>query len=101
MENLRNNMPKEINGSKVLKVDDYANSVGYNLKINAKTQITLPKSDVLAYYLEDGCSLIVRPSGTEPKIKFYLSAVGEDRSKPNRKIEELTDYCNSFLIDEA
>ncbi len=97
MENLRNNMPKEINGSKVAKADDYEKSVSYDLECNAKIQITLPKSDVLSYYLEDGCSLIVRPSGTEPKIKFYLSAVGKYRLNSNQKIEELTDYCNSFF----
>lgn len=101
MENLRNNMPKNINGSKVVKVDDYVNSVSYDLKNNIETEITLPKSDVLCYYLEDGCSLIVRPSGTEPKIKFYLSAVGEDRLKSNQKIDGLTVYCNSFLINEV
>ncbi len=97
MENLRNNTPKEINRSKVVKADDYAKSVSYDFNKNTQTEIKLPKSDVLCYYLEDGCSLIVRPSGTEPKIKFYLSAVGEDRLKSNQKIEELTVYCNGFF----
>ncbi len=97
MENLRNNMPEEISGFKVIRADDYISSVSYDLKNNIQTVITLPKSDVLGYYLEDGSSLIVRPSGTEPKIKFYLSAVGKSRVRANEKIENFICFCNKLV----
>ncbi|MEE1074151.1 MAG: phospho-sugar mutase, partial [Acutalibacteraceae bacterium] len=91
MNNLRKNMPIMINAKKVLKVEDYANSICYDLKNNAERKITLPRSDVLCYYLEDGSSLIVRPSGTEPKIKLYLNSIGETREKAEINLENLTN----------
>lgn len=97
MENLRTNMPKEIAGSKVIKADDYEKSVSFDLVNNTETKITLPVSNVLCYYLEDGSSLIVRPSGTEPKIKLYLSAVGETNEKAKVKLKELEQSGTTLL----
>ena len=97
MENLRTNMPKEIAGSKVIKADDYEKSVSFDLVNNTETKITLPVSNVLCYYLEDGSSLIVRPSGTEPKIKIYLSAVGETDEKAEIKLKELEQSGTALL----
>ena len=97
MENLRTNMPKEIAGSKVIKADDYEKSVSFDLVNNTETKITLPVSNVLCYYLEDGSSLIVRPSGTEPKIKLYLSAVGETNEKAEVKLKELEQSGTALL----
>lgn len=76
MATLRKNPPKEIQGIKVIKVNDYGESVSINMLSGESTVLTLPKSNVLCYFLEDSSSLIVRPSGTEPKIKLYVSAVG-------------------------
>lgn len=97
MENLRTNMPKEIAGSKVIKADDYEKSVSFDLVNGTETKITLPVSNVLCYYLEDGSSLIVRPSGTEPKIKIYLSAVGETNEKAKVKLKELEQSGTTLL----
>ena len=97
MENLRTNMPKEIAGSKVIKADDYEKSVSFDLVNNTETKITLPVSNVLCYYLDDGSSLIVRPSGTEPKIKIYLSAVGETDEKAEIKLKELEQSGTALL----
>ena len=97
MENLRSNMPKEIAGSKVIKADDYEKSVSFDLVNGTETKITLPVSNVLCYYLEDGSSLIVRPSGTEPKIKIYLSAVGETNEKAKVKLKELEQSGTTLL----
>ncbi len=97
MENLRADMPKVIAGAKVVKADDYKKSVSCDLVNNTETKITLPVSDVLCYYLEDGCSLIVRPSGTEPKIKIYISAVGATNNKAEEALIALTDAGTALL----
>lgn len=79
MEKLRENPPAEIAGQKVTCVSDYERSVSI---CGGKTApIDLPKSNVLEYALADGCTAIVRPSGTEPKIKLYLSVVGRDMAE--------------------
>ena len=76
MDKLRSNPPAEIAGDKVLTVSDYKLSVQKNMADGTESEIKLPKSNVLAYKLENGGSFIVRPSGTEPKIKVYTAAVG-------------------------
>lgn len=73
MIDLRNNPVKEIDGSKVEFLFDYQTSVRQNLLTGETTNIDIPKSNVLIYQTEDGTRLAARPSGTEPKIKFYFS----------------------------
>ena len=73
MVDLRNNPLKEINGERVVMLEDYKNSTALYLFTNETETIDLPKSDVLIYYTEDGSKIAARPSGTEPKIKFYIS----------------------------
>jgi phosphoglucomutase len=73
MQGYRNNPPATINGSKVVNLLDYQLQVGKNLVTNEIWDITLPKSNVLQFLLEDGTKISARPSGTEPKIKFYFS----------------------------
>lgn len=97
METLRNEPPAEINGSAVVKFDDYDTSVSHDLKNGGEKKITLPRSNVLCFYMEDGCSLIVRPSGTEPKIKLYLGAVGETEPAAKAKLEGLGDSGTKLL----
>ena len=97
MEALRTDTPKEINGSGVVKFDDYETSVSRDLKNGNETKITLPRSNVLCFYMEDGCSLIVRPSGTEPKIKLYIGAVGKTYSEAEIKLQGLTDSGTKLL----
>lgn len=69
----RHNPPKVINNSKVVKINDYETLVSTDCISGEKTVIDLLKSDVLQFFLEDGSKISVRPSGTEPKIKFYFS----------------------------
>ncbi len=97
MDTLRNEPPTEINGSAVVKLDDYDTSVSRDLKNGGEKKITLPRSNVLCFYMEDGCSLIVRPSGTEPKIKLYLGAVGETEPAAKAKLEGLGDSGTKLL----
>ena len=80
MSGLRNDPPKTIGGLKVERVGDYIASEETDLATGAKTAITLPKSDVLAFRLEQGASVIIRPSGTEPKIKAYYTTIGDNRA---------------------
>ena len=72
MSDLRIKTPEEIGGLKVTRFDDYLASVSLDTATNDKTMLTLPKSDVLAFMLTDGASVVIRPSGTEPKIKACL-----------------------------
>ena len=73
MVDMREKPVSEINGQRVLMVEDYQNSTARNLLTNETETLHIPKSDVLIYYLEDGSKICARPSGTEPKIKFYFS----------------------------
>ena len=73
MIDARKNPLKSVNGSKVVKIEDYQLSIAKNLTDNSEKAIDIPKSNVLIYYTEDGTKIALRPSGTEPKIKFYIS----------------------------
>jgi len=97
MDNLRNNTPESIDGKKVLAVSDYKLSTATNLETNEVEVINLPKSNVLSYSLEGGNAVIVRPSGTEPKIKLYLTSVGT--SKENTlEIMEILKIASEKLL---
>jgi phosphomannomutase len=73
MKMLRENPFKEIAGSKVVRMDDVQKSETINFETSQTSALNLPKSNVLIYYTEDGSKIAARPSGTEPKIKFYIS----------------------------
>lgn len=74
MEDYRANPPLTIGGSKVTQIDDYLTLVSKGIASGKQLPLTLPRSDVLQFFLDDGTKISVRPSGTEPKIKFYFSA---------------------------
>ncbi|MBM3416605.1 MAG: phospho-sugar mutase [Bacteroidetes bacterium] len=84
MESYRSNPPKSINGSAVVKLLDYELRKGRNPQTGEEWAIDLPKSNVLQFILEDGGSISARPSGTEPKIKFYFSV--------NTKLNNAADF---------
>ncbi|PCI03806.1 MAG: phosphoglucomutase [Flavobacteriaceae bacterium] len=73
MVELRENQLSTIDGSKVIKIEDYDSSISKNMITGEETTMTIHKSNVLIYYTEDGTKIAARPSGTEPKIKFYFS----------------------------
>lgn len=79
MKRLRNNFSKELENLNILKVYDYFNSTLFDVKSNKLSNLELPHSDILEFDLQDDCKIIVRPSGTEPKIKFYLIMRASDR----------------------
>jgi phosphoglucomutase len=80
MDNYRTNPPTEINGSLVCDIKDYQLQLHKNLKEGTENTIDLPKSNVIQFFTEDGSKITMRPSGTEPKIKFYFG-VKEDLAK--------------------
>ncbi|TXR76414.1 phospho-sugar mutase [Bacillus sp. AR8-1] len=88
MATFRENPPKEVAGLKVVAVEDYKASVVTSLQDGHKEEIHLPKSNVLKYQLEDGSWFCLRPSGTEPKIKFYFGV--KDSSLQNSEQKLLT-----------
>jgi phosphoglucomutase len=93
MTQLRNNPPKEIGGLKVVKFDDYQTSISKDITSGTESAITLPKSNVLAFFLEGGSKAIVRPSGTEPKIKTYFTAKQPSKAEAEALEEKL---CGDF-----
>ncbi len=97
MYSLSKNPPKEISGIKVVTVKDYNNSISTNLTTNTTDKISLPKSNVLAYELENMSTVTVRPSGTEPKIKVYVSAVADDEISAENLSLELRDDMVKIL----
>jgi phosphomannomutase len=88
MVDLRENPLKEINGQRVICIEDYQVAKGKDFMNNEEFEINIPKSNVLIYYLEDGSKICARPSGTEPKIKFYFSVNGVLDSIENAKSVE-------------
>lgn len=73
MVDMRENPVQEIAGARVVMLEDYKKSIAKNLLTGEEEALSVPKSDVLIYYTEDGAKIAARPSGTEPKIKFYVS----------------------------
>ncbi len=73
MVDMRTNPIKEINGERIIMMEDYQTSIATNLLTGEKETMSIPKSDVLIYYTDEGSKIAARPSGTEPKIKFYVS----------------------------
>ncbi len=89
MTSLRENHPDEICGRKVTVVNDYKLSLKTDKANGTTAEIKLPKSNVIAFMLDDGCSITVRPSGTEPKIKLYITAVGENEESATKIADQL------------
>jgi phosphoglucomutase len=93
MVDFRAHPPKSLAGSKVVMIKDYQSSVSKNTETGEERTIDLPKSNVLQFFTEDGSKVSVRPSGTEPKIKFYFGVKGElnnksDYDKINAELEQ-------------
>jgi phosphoglucomutase len=81
MEDYRSTPPDMINGSKVVMIKDYQFLAAKDMIAGSESPINLPKSNVLQFFLEDGSKISVRPSGTEPKIKFYFGVKETLKSK--------------------
>ena len=97
MEYLRNNVPSDFAGNKVIWAKDYKTGVFKNLLTGETEASTLPKSNVLYYNLDDRAWLCVRPSGTEPKIKFYMGVKADSLEKAVEKTDALVASVDELL----
>ncbi len=97
MKMLRTNPPKAIGGLKVKAIADYASSEETDTQTGAKTVLTLPKSDVLVFKLESGASVIIRPSGTEPKIKAYYTTIASSHEESAALNKTVSDDFKAYL----
>ena len=88
MDTMKNNTPSEIGGLKVLVAKNFSDDTAKDMVTGNVTPIGLPKSNVVYYELEGGAWLCVRPSGTEPKIKFYYGVIGKDLADAEAKSAE-------------
>lgn len=101
MERFRSDIPATINGSKVERVIDYSRAIEINMQTGNEYQIYFPKSNVMQFFTEDGTKITMRPSGTEPKIKFYIG-VKQDifENDDYQKIEDqLETRINEIMKD--
>ncbi len=96
MENMRKASPQKIAGQKVLSIGDYEKQKIYSKETGKETPTNLPKSNVLYYELENDTWCCVRPSGTEPKIKFYMGVKGSSLEDAQEKLEELESGMKEF-----
>ena len=96
MAKFRENGPKEFNGTAIAVVEDFKAQTS-TAADGTVTALTTPPSDVLKYTLEDGSWIAVRPSGTEPKIKFYIAVVGESNEDSQAKIANIEAEINAFV----
>ena len=96
MAKFRNNAPKEWNGTAITVVEDFKAQTS-TAADGTVTNLTTPPSDVLKYTLADGSWIAVRPSGTEPKIKFYIAVVGETNEESQAKIANIEAEINAFV----
>lgn len=97
MDDLRSNTPESFAGMEVTIVDDYKTSTSTNKATGEIGTIDLPKSNVLAYTLTNGNKVIVRPSGTEPKIKAYITAIGKNKEEAQAIADKLLADANSIM----
>lgn len=98
MTKLRENAPASIDNLKVTHFDDYQTGLSKDIASGAVTEITLPKSNVLAFTLEQGAKVVVRPSGTEPKIKAYYTVQADTQALAVAKEESLDNAFSTLML---
>lgn len=97
MENLRTHEHTEVAGRKVECYKDFKLQVEKNMKTGETSKIDLPKSDVIQFILEDGTYVTARPSGTEPKIKYYICVVDSTKEKSLTKLENIKSGFQAYV----
>lgn len=100
MEHLRTHRPEQIDNLKVIQFADYEKQVSIDLTTGTETAITLPKSNVLSFTLEQGAKVIIRPSGTEPKIKAYYTTTATTEAEAAAKKDELDAAFSAIMLAE-
>lgn len=100
MDHLRTHRPEQIDNLKVIQFADYEKQVSIDLTTGTETTITLPKSNVLSFTLEQGAKVIIRPSGTEPKIKAYYTTTAATEAEAAAKKDELDTAFSAIMLAE-
>lgn len=100
MEHLRTHRPEQIDNLKVIQFADYEKQVSIDLTTRTETAITLPQSNVLSFTLEQGAKVIIRPSGTEPKIKAYYTTTATTEAEAAAKKDELDAAFSAIMLAE-
>ena len=100
MEHLRTHRPEQIDNLKVIQFADYEKQVSIDLTTGTETAITLPQSNVLSFILEQGAKVIIRPSGTEPKIKAYYTTTAATEAEAAAKKDELDTAFSAIMLAE-
>ena len=95
-KNMRNNPPEKLGKYKVLKIMDCSSGIEKDIMTGEETKIDLPKSNVLRYTLENDCWCAVRPSGTEPKIKFYMGVRGDSLEGAEKDLKDLIEAMREY-----
>ena len=98
MRQMRNNPPEKLGKYKILKIMDCSLGIEKDILTGEENKIDLPKSNVLRYSLENDCWCAVRPSGTEPKIKFYMGVRGDSLEGAKKDLEELTEAMRQYTV---
>lgn len=99
MEKLRASPPKSICGIEVISIEDFLSSTKTTLKTGKQESISIPKSNVLLFWLEDGSKVIARPSGTEPKIKLYCGVKKKDFHSVEEATQAASQYADQLLSE--
>jgi len=97
MKRLRDDMPEKVGNANIVRFRDYKASIIKEVITGNITPTNLPVSDVLYYEFSDGCCVIVRPSGTEPKVKLYVLAVGSNKFECNERIKNYVSYFSEKI----
>ena len=97
MDTLRNNAPESISNNKIVEIGDYLKGTILNKNNGESVSTNLPSSNVISFKMENGDVVIARPSGTEPKIKFYYLLSGSSKDEMNAKLDAYKAFINSFV----
>ena len=97
MNKFREEKPSDVAKSRVVKMSDYKKSVTTDIESGKTEKIELPKSDVLSFEFENGSKAIIRPSGTEPKIKLYISAVADTKEKAKEIAVQIEEHYSKEM----
>ena len=97
MDTLRNNAPKSIAGKEIVEIGDYLKATITNKLTGEEESTSLPSSNVISFKMDNGDVLIARPSGTEPKIKFYYLLRGESKAEMNENLEAYKKFISRFV----
>ena len=97
MKNIRESHPKELGGMRIVRIGDYLTGIAEDPRSERIEPTGLPSSNVLSFTTDAGCKVLVRPSGTEPKIKIYLLCRGTDAAEANARLAACAETVRSWI----